>query len=181
MSHEQDCGCPDCSPKDAKHAAECECAECDSDQTEHADSCSCKECKPTGHSSGCDCTECEATVIHAEACGCTDCDTERKAALTLTVKTEEKAGQITLRLKGSLDTVSAAEQGDAIVATLDKASTVVFDMGGVRFLSSAGIRVLIMTAKKAKSADKTFQLANLQPQVTQVLEMSGMLKIIPIV
>jgi len=166
MSHQEECGCSECSPKDVKHAADCGCSVCT--PTDHATECSCSECAPK-------------PVTHDEYCGCTECSTTEQAKPTLTIETEEKSGKITLKLKGSLDTVSAAGQGDAIVATLDKGSTVVLDMDGVYFLSSAGIRVLIMAAKKAKSANKTFQLTNLQSQIKKVLEMSGMLKVIPVI
>jgi len=211
MAHQKNCGCPECSPNDAKHAAECDCntckptdhvgecgctecaprsikhandcgcVDCGSSQIKHADKCSCNDCKPTGHSSGCDCDECETTIIHDEACGCNECDVIQQPELRLTIKSEEGSDKMIVKLEGAMDAIAAAEHGDAIVAMLDKASTVVLDMAGVYFLSSAGIRILITAAKKAQSANKIFQLTNLQSQITKVLEMSGMLKIITVV
>jgi len=60
MSHQEDCGCPECSPKDVKHAAKCECNVCE--PTKHTTECGCSECapKPVKHADDCGCKKCKS-------------------------------------------------------------------------------------------------------------------------
>lgn len=47
------------------------------------------------------------------------------------------------------------------------------DLDEVRFLSSAGLRVLLRAAKVAKATNRAFALCALRPAVLEVFEISG--------
>ncbi len=57
---------------------------------------------------------------------------------------------------------------------------VIFDMRQVSYVSSAGLRAILMAAKKAKSAGGGVAVFGLQPSVAEVFNVSGFGKVIPI-
>jgi anti-anti-sigma factor len=82
---------------------------------------------------------------------------------------------ITIILKGHLDAVTAPElekQLDDLFRA--EHAHVVVDLGDVAFVASAGLRVFLAGAKKAKRANRGLALCRLQPQVRQVFELAGM-------
>jgi anti-anti-sigma factor len=90
--------------------------------------------------------------------------------LTVTV-TERTPGVFMFRPSGSIDTntYSILEQKvDFILKGITK--TMIFDMEGVNYISSAGIRVIIKAQKSMKQRDGQFLMTNLQPQVKKVFE-----------
>ena len=58
---------------------------------------------------------------------------------------------------------------------------VVFDFNKVTFMDSAGIGMLIGRYKVAKMLGSTIEMINVKPSIKKVFEMSGVLKIIPVV
>ncbi len=60
-------------------------------------------------------------------------------------------------------------------------SLVMMDFSALDFVSSAGLRVVLMTAKRAKQTKSRLVLFNMQPQVKDVFEISGFLKILDVV
>ena len=58
---------------------------------------------------------------------------------------------------------------------------VLMDFENVSFMDSAGIGMLLGRYKTAKMVGSTFNITNVKPNLKKVLEMSGVLKIIPIV
>jgi anti-sigma B factor antagonist len=56
---------------------------------------------------------------------------------------------------------------------------VVLDFASIDYISSAGLRVLMLAAKGAKSAGGTLSVANLQPMVREIFEISRFDKILP--
>jgi len=92
---------------------------------------------------------------------------------------EHKEGATTVAaLEGRLDTATAPATEEKLIALLD-AGGVVADMSGVRYVSSAGLRVLLKTAKQARTKGVAFSVCGLQPAVQEVFEISGFDKIIP--
>ncbi|MGN1310471.1 MAG: anti-sigma factor antagonist [Clostridia bacterium] len=57
---------------------------------------------------------------------------------------------------------------------------IVMDFGNVSFMDSAGIGMILGRYKTAKLVGGTLNLSNVRPEIKKVLEMSGVLKIIPI-
>ncbi len=83
---------------------------------------------------------------------------------------------VTIALKGHLDAVTAPQLEkllDDLLQT-ESAQHIVIDLGEVTFVASAGLRVFLASAKKAKRARRGLALCRLQPQVQQVFELAGM-------
>lgn len=81
-------------------------------------------------------------------------------------------------LDGRLDTATAALTETRLLTMLEKGG-VIADLSEVRYVSSAGLRVLLKAAKQAKAAGASFAVVGLQPPVREVFEISGFDKIIP--
>src|SRR3954454_8422316 len=80
---------------------------------------------------------------------------------------------------GRLDTSTAAEAEKKLLSLLNEGALVA-DLAGVRYISSAGLRVLLKTAKQAKGAGLGFAVCALQPGVREVFEVSGFDKVIKV-
>ena len=57
---------------------------------------------------------------------------------------------------------------------------VVLDFGGVNFLSSAGVRSLLVALKKAKLSGGQLSLCKVTADVRQVLQLSGLEPLLPV-
>ncbi|MBN2808453.1 MAG: STAS domain-containing protein [Deltaproteobacteria bacterium] len=88
---------------------------------------------------------------------------------------------LTAGLEGRLDAMSADEftrQMEVWFAAGLKNFAI--DCSHLDYISSAGLRALLMAAKKLKSLNGSFKLAALQESVDNVFKISGFDKIIPI-
>lgn len=83
------------------------------------------------------------------------------------------------KIDGRLDTLSAAELGDSL-STYTSASQayLVLDCSGLDYISSAGLRVLLMIHKSVTSKGGKFVLRNLTPGVKSVFDMTGFSQIL---
>jgi anti-anti-sigma factor len=97
-------------------------------------------------------------------------------ALSIDIQRSE-ASRWTARvvLGGTLDGVTSPLLEEALAPLLDSVHHVVFDLTGLKFISSAGIRILLKARKELKAADGSFAMKNLQPQIQKVFEIIGAL------
>ena len=90
-------------------------------------------------------------------------------------------GATLFRAKGRVDSSSSAAFEAALLPRIrDGARRVVLDLSGVEYVSSAGLRVMLMAAKAAKAGGGQLALFGLSPTVEEVFQVSGFSKIIPI-
>ena len=88
---------------------------------------------------------------------------------------------IILQISGRLDGRTADEFSSFITEALIKApDRLILDLGCVDFISSAGLRILIRTAKDARTTNTRLALCALCANVLDVLEISGLTKILSI-
>jgi len=81
------------------------------------------------------------------------------------------AGAVTIKLIGSLDTSTAPELEKQLAPVLTTGiKDVVFDLGQLKFISSAGLRVFSTTRKTLKERGGQASFINLQPQIQEVFE-----------
>ena len=84
-----------------------------------------------------------------------------------------------VQLQGSIDTETSSDLEEELKEIIDeKTKAVILDMGGVNYLSSAGIRVVIWAKKALQEKNATFAMINLQPQIKKVFDI---MKILPMV
>jgi anti-anti-sigma factor len=90
---------------------------------------------------------------------------------------EENAGPVAVvAVEGRIDTNTAPELGrtlaDAITAGRIR---LVLDLSATQYVSSAGLRILLVTAKQIERERGRFVLHGLTPRVRDVLDFSGLL------
>jgi anti-anti-sigma factor len=86
-----------------------------------------------------------------------------------------------LAISGRLDSETARDFEIALTATLDRGvRALALDLSGLEYVSSAGLRVLLLAAKRTKAEAAPFTMFGLHPHVAKVLEVSGFAKILPI-
>jgi anti-sigma B factor antagonist len=100
----------------------------------------------------------------------------------LEVRSEVAGGTAVYRIAGRFDALASPNVQSAVGSAISAGSPrVIFDMREVTYISSAGIRVIVLTAKQAKAAQGGVAIFGLQPAVNEVFEISGFGNIIPIV
>jgi anti-anti-sigma factor len=87
---------------------------------------------------------------------------------------EKGAGDIVVAAAaGRIDLSNADGFRDALSASLAKAKTaLVLDLSGVDYISSAGLRALMIMFKAAKADNKGLGIAGLNPLVAEVFKIS---------
>jgi len=86
------------------------------------------------------------------------------------------ADTVMLRPAGRIDQASADAFRDALQPFMERCAPggdrVILDLSGLVYVSSAGLRVLMLARKQAKSQGGTLVLAALQPLVREIFEIS---------
>jgi anti-anti-sigma factor len=86
-------------------------------------------------------------------------------------------GHAIVALEGRLDTTTAPQAEAALLAMIERGPLIV-DLAQLRYVSSAGLRVLLKAAKQAKAGGRRFAICALQPSVREVFLISGFDKVI---
>ena len=85
-------------------------------------------------------------------------------------------------LTGRLDSVTSSGLEKSLQPLFETAGTrTLVDFSALSYVSSAGLRVILMAAKRAKQSQGKLVLCGLQPHVREVFEISGFLKILDVV
>ena len=92
----------------------------------------------------------------------------------MTINVERDFEFVTLGVTGRLDTTTAPNLEAVINELSEDIKELVFDMSGVEYISSAGIRVLISAHKKMKSNQGTMRIEKANDIVCEVFEMTGL-------
>lgn len=88
---------------------------------------------------------------------------------------------IVVRVLGKLDVVASKEFEARLSAHMDSPqSLIVLDFSGCDYISSAGLRGILIAAKKSKTAQTTLVLAAMNTMVREVFRVSGFDKMLTI-
>lgn len=91
-----------------------------------------------------------------------------------------KVGNVLVaEIEGRIDGVTAREFEDAVTSAIpDGGSPLVCDLSSVSYVSSAGLRSILVIAKRLSKADASFSICGLSGSVAEVFRVSGFDKII---
>ena len=95
------------------------------------------------------------------------------------IKSTTEGTRLTIAVSGRVDTVTAPELAAAL--KFGDATCVVIDLANVPYMSSAGLRLLLSTNKTMHGNGGELQIANVQPAVREVLDITGFSDILNIV
>lgn len=88
---------------------------------------------------------------------------------------------LVVSVEGRMDTVSAPEFDTKMEELLNQGEKgFILDFGKLEYVSSAGLRSILVAAKKAKSADGNVCCCDLQTMVKKVFDLSGFAVIVPV-
>jgi len=95
--------------------------------------------------------------------------------------TETRDGDtIQLTVEGRVDTTTAPDLQKSILDAFQKGKHVIIDFSAVEYVSSAGLRALLLGQKTATSKGGSLKILNVCDAVKQVFDMSGFSKILTI-
>ena len=97
------------------------------------------------------------------------------------ISQKEENGIVFIVIKGRLDADSSPEAEEVVKAVLKgQTSRILFDLGAMEYLSSAGLRVLLGAAKEMRRREGKIVLCDLNEFVKEIFEVSGFQSLIPI-
>lgn len=97
----------------------------------------------------------------------------------MTIEKKIENENVTLLITGRLDTTTAPELEKTLDSVLDGTKELVFDMTGLEYISSAGLRV-ILKAQKAMNTQGSMKLTGVNDSIMEVFDITGFLDILTI-
>ena len=90
----------------------------------------------------------------------------------MNINIEKVNNSTVFKLEGRLDTVTAPELENAINNEGEALENLVLDFGGISYISSAGLRVLL-GAQKKMNVQGSMELINVNEDIMDIFEMTG--------
>ena len=99
----------------------------------------------------------------------------------MNISTDRQGGALIAMAEGRVDGANAREFEDALEAAISEDDrAVVMDFEALSYISSAGLRVILLTARTLRERDREFVVCSLSDPIREVFEISGFDKIIPV-
>ena len=92
----------------------------------------------------------------------------------MTINVERDFELVTLEITGRLDTTTAPNLESVINELSKDTKELIFDMSGVEYISSTGIRVLIGAYKKMNFNQGIMRIEKANDMVREIFEMTGL-------
>jgi len=89
-------------------------------------------------------------------------------------------GKLVLSLSGRLDTTTAPSFQKALLEEITKGQDIILDFSDIAYVSSAGLRVLLVGQKKVSANRRTMTLRHVSEDVMEVFDMTGFSDILTI-
>lgn len=86
-----------------------------------------------------------------------------------------------LRLEGRLDSVAAPSAQEALLKVAGEYAKITLNFANLAYISSAGLRVLLLLQKQVNRTGGSLKLTNVSPAVMEVFELTGFSGILEIV
>jgi anti-anti-sigma factor len=97
------------------------------------------------------------------------------------IKTKQLDQATIATINGKLDGITSVEVQKQLFSLLEQRNKqLILDVNTVDYLSSAGMRALILVAKRAKEVAATICLINVSPQLSEIFEITGFLSVLTI-
>ena len=96
----------------------------------------------------------------------------------MTIRKEQNGGALDIAPEGRLDTTTAPEL-EAKLKNLEGVTELKFDLAGLEYISSAGLRVLL-SAQKMMNKQGSMIILNTRPEIMDIFEITGFTDILNI-
>ena len=98
----------------------------------------------------------------------------------MVINVERENGILIAQVAGRVDSANAPEFEKALSAAISEGCALVLDLKGLSYISSSGLRVLLLVAKTLRNRAAHLALCSLSGPIREVFEISGFDKIIPV-
>ena len=98
----------------------------------------------------------------------------------MTIKVTKDGSSAVLAIEGRIDTNTSPELQTEILKAFQSSKAVILDFASVPYISSAGLRALLIGQKTAASKGASMELKNVSPAVYSILDSVGFAKILTI-
>lgn len=98
----------------------------------------------------------------------------------MTIQKTQDGNVVTLHVEGRVDTLTSPELQSAILSAFQSAPNVVLDLEQLIYISSAGLRALLIGQKTAASKSGSFELHHVTAAVMSILETVGFSSILTV-
>ncbi|MCQ2414842.1 MAG: STAS domain-containing protein [Eubacteriales bacterium] len=95
------------------------------------------------------------------------------------IKTKE-GSKMTIALEGRLDTTTAPSLDAVVGSELGDVTELVYDFNKLEYVSSAGLRVLLLSQKTMNAKGGTMVIRNVNSDIMEVFEMTGFSSVLTI-
>ena len=99
----------------------------------------------------------------------------------MTIDKTQENGKLTLVINGKLDTTTAPQFKEVLIPSIDEARQIELDLTKLSYISSAGLRVLLLGQKTATANGVSMTLCGVSEEIKEILEMTGFVNILKIV
>lgn len=97
------------------------------------------------------------------------------------IVTKETEGKLIVAVSGRLDTVTCSDFEKSCLELVEEGSkALIIDFSGLEYISSAGLRSILVVGKKLKSSGRVLSLCGLSGLVQEVFSMSGFDNFFPV-
>ncbi len=97
----------------------------------------------------------------------------------MAINAEREGSVLILRADGRIDGSNAADFLASAEDTIDTDDTgVILDLAGLTYISSAGLRIILLLAKDLRGRDVSFSVCSLSDSVSEIFSISGFDQII---
>ncbi len=97
--------------------------------------------------------------------------------MTVTKTLEEKV--LNVKVEGRLDTATAPALEEELAEVMEEAEELVFDLEGLEYMSSAGLRILLATQKKMAQKGG-MKVVNVNDVIKEIFDITGFSDILTI-
>ena len=92
---------------------------------------------------------------------------------------KQEGSTLTVSLEGRLDTITAPQLEGDLRSSVNGIDELIFDLSGMDYISSAGLRVLL-SAQKVMNKQGSMLIRNVCPEVMEIFEVTGFIDILNI-
>ena len=92
--------------------------------------------------------------------------------MNLNINKVDENGTLTIAVEGSIDTLTASDFENKVLQALEGVKKLILDFAKVEYVSSAGLRTIILLNEKMEEKDG-MTIKNINDEVKDVFEMTG--------
>jgi anti-anti-sigma factor len=91
----------------------------------------------------------------------------------MTISKNNAGDRLIISLEGRLDTTTAPQLQEQLIPEFDNVTCIQIDCKQLVYVSSAGLRVLLLGEKRAKAGNGKMILVNVSKEIREVFELTG--------